>query len=437
MPEYRVVSLEAENFKRLKAVRITPEGVGITRIVGPNGAGKTSVLDAIGAALGGSEQSPEAPIRKGESRAVVIVDLGEIVVTKRWGQGSTKLEVAPKDGGPNFPSPQALLDKLMGKLSFDPLGFVREKPAERAKILGKVAGLDLDKLEFEKRAVYETRTRNNRDLKTAEAKLGGMPPVHTGLPEQEVSVDSLLAKLEVQEKVNKKRAELEHSYQTWKRTQKTAEDDLARVEGELVALQEKLKAAEDTRRNCVDRLDSVKESVKEAEDKWRASPIVDTNLVKLEIADVATVNRKVRENQDRVKQRALVDELTAKSEELTKKLTEFSDLRVKAVAAANLPVPGLAIDDTGVTLNGVPFEQASAAEQLRTSVAIGLATNPRLKLMLVRDGSLLDANSLALLSDMAAAAGAQVFVERVANPGEVGVWIEDGEIVEGPSKDPA
>lgn len=62
----KLISLEAENFKRLKAVRIEPNGNGITVISGNNANGKSSVLDAIQAAIGGKRATPEKPIRDGQ-----------------------------------------------------------------------------------------------------------------------------------------------------------------------------------------------------------------------------------------------------------------------------------------------------------------------------------------------------------------------------------
>jgi hypothetical protein len=75
---------------------------------------------------------------------------------------------------------------------------------------------------------------------------------------------------------------------------------------------------------------------------------------------------------------------------------------------------------------GFPFEQASSAEQLRVSAAIGMALNPELKVMLIRDGSLLDAESLRLLSELAERADHQIWIERVSTGEEVSVVIEDG-----------
>ena len=99
-----------------------------------------------------------------------------------------------------------------------------------------------------------------------------------------------------------------------------------------------------------------------------------------------------------------------------------------ALAETKKPIDGLSFDANGVTFVGIPFGQCSSAEQLRVSVAMALAMNPKLKVLLIRDGSLLDENSLKILSEMAEASDAQVWMERVSKGGEVSVIIEDGEV---------
>ena len=71
--------------------------------------------------------------------------------------------------------------------------------------------------------------------------------------------------------------------------------------------------------------------------------------------------------------------------------------------------------DEGVTYNGVPFSQASSAEQIRVSLAMAMALNPKLRVVRILDGSLLDADSMRQVAEMATAADYQVWVERVAD----------------------
>ena len=61
----KINSLEIENVKRIKAVKLEPSANGLTIIGGNNNQGKTSVLDAIAWALGGDKYKPTAAARDG------------------------------------------------------------------------------------------------------------------------------------------------------------------------------------------------------------------------------------------------------------------------------------------------------------------------------------------------------------------------------------
>ena len=86
----KIISLQAENIKRLVAVHIEPDG-SLVQITGKNGAGKTSVLDSIWWALGGTKPHQPQPIRKGQDNAVIELDLGEYIVRREFKR------IAPKD----------------------------------------------------------------------------------------------------------------------------------------------------------------------------------------------------------------------------------------------------------------------------------------------------------------------------------------------------
>lgn len=78
--------------------------------------------------------------------------------------------------------------------------------------------------------------------------------------------------------------------------------------------------------------------------------------------------------------------------------------------------------------NGVPFVQASAAERLKVSVAMAMALNPELRVICIRDASLLDDDSKRALMALAEEHDYQIWYEVVGDGGEVGVVIEDGEV---------
>jgi hypothetical protein len=117
-----------------------------------------------------------------------------------------------------------------------------------------------------------------------------------------------------------------------------------------------------------------------------------------------------------------VDSLTAGIAALDKE-------KADGLAAADFPIKGLAFDEDGVTFNDVPFAQASSAERLRVSTAMCMALNPELRVLYIRDGSLLDDSNLDLIGRMAEANDFQIWVERVGTKDAGAIIIEDGEVV--------
>jgi ABC-type glutathione transport system ATPase component len=146
---------------------------------------------------------------------------------------------------------------------------------------------------------------------------------------------------------------------------------------------------------------------------------------------VEQINNRVRDN---VARQQLADNLAAakaKAEDLTKKIKQLDAERVELIASAKFPVPGLGFSDDGVpTYQGIPLEQASGAQKIRVGMAVALAMNPKLKIVLVRDASLLDSDNMAIIAEMAEAAGAQVWLERVGTADAGAVIIEDGEVAQ-------
>lgn len=120
----KILRLEAENIKKLKVVAINPNG-NVVQITGPNGSGKSSVLDSIYYALAGAKDIPSQPIRRGQLKAHVTLELGEITVTRKFSKDTGTSLVMEAKNGARFPTPQRLLDDMLGKLTFDPLEFSR------------------------------------------------------------------------------------------------------------------------------------------------------------------------------------------------------------------------------------------------------------------------------------------------------------------------
>lgn len=416
-----IVALEAQNVKRLRAVSIKPDG-SLIIVGGDNGNGKTSLLDSIAMTLGGKELMPAEPLRRGADKGQVTVTLDDGMVVKRTftPHGGGTLTVSNKDGA-RFPGPQKILDSLVGRLSFDPLAFSRMDPKAQAAVLRELVGVDTTAVEAQRKAAYDQRTDVSREVKRLQGALDTLPPTPESTPDKEVSIDELAAELERRRAINAEKAKAERELDNKRAMVVRWKAEVSEFEQQLADLQDKLDDARTRVGNGIAEGRAFAEQV-------IAMPFADESEVVEQLKSVQATNAAVRAAAER---RKLVIELEAQQNHamsLTGAIQVAEDEKREALAAAKMPIEGLAFDESGVTLNGLPLEQASSAEQLRASVAIGLAMHPKLKVLLVRDGSLLDEKSLAMVAEMAARAGAQVWLERVGKGTECSVVIEDGQV---------
>lgn len=415
----KIVEFRAERFKRLSAVEITP-GDGVVVVSGKNGAGKSSVLDAIWLALGGGSAAKSSattrPVKDGERDAVVRLDLGEIVVTRKWtSSGGTTLTVEGADGK-KFSSPQALLDTLVGSLSFDPLAFSRMPAKDQRKALTDLVRLDIDpeKIDSLRQDAYDERTESNRELKRLEAKLSSMKAPVPGIPEEEESLSALLGEL--------KKANDIQAFQDAERRQL---EDMRKRAAALKADIERLRAELGSKETELTDLAARGKAQAEA---VAALVAPDTESLSKRIQDLEATNAAVRAAKEHRETSAAVAGKRKESEALTEKIDTLDRSKEEAFKRAKFPVEGLAFDAEGVTFKGVPFLQCSAAEQMRISIAIAAALNPEIRVIRVSDGSLLDSASMAEVERLAKEHDMQIWIERVDESGQVGVVIEDGAV---------
>ncbi len=400
----KIIKLTAENYKRLRAIEITPDGT-LQVITGHNAQGKTSVLDAIWAAIGGGQASRETamPIRDGEDKARVTLDLGDLQVTRTWTGDKSALTVTNADGA-RYPSPQSVLDALVGRLSFDPLAFTRLSPRDQRESLLGLVGIEdqLAELNRLRAEAFAERTAVGREGKA----LGDIPPIEEGVPDEEVSAGQIVSRI------------------------RDAEAQARRIDDEMRALEKAQSQVEYWQQQLVEAQAGL--------DKAAAQYAAQQRLVKglperpavsdleAELAQVEQTNRKVRDNRARRQVLAEQADLRKQYADLGAQIDELDHAKATLLAEATFPVEGLGFDESGVTYNGVPFSQASSAEQIRVSLAMAMAANPRLRVIRILDGSLLDADSMRQIAEMATARDYQVWVERVEDDSASAIVIEDG-----------
>jgi AAA domain len=417
----RIVGFKAIDFKKIKVVDITPNAF-VNRISGANGSGKTSLIDGIMLCLRGTSNVPSRPVRKGASKAILETDLGEWIVRRTFTDGGSKngfLTVEPKDGKSRLQGPQEFLNKLVGPNSFDPLAFIRMKPEEQFKTLYKIVLPDVDpnSLDIQKNPDYLKR-RELKKEKTALETRRDTIQIPDNLPMEKRDEAKLLKELGEVGEYNA-RIEREKS----QRAQIVAKHDASKQKAQelyetIVRMQTELKEIEATNERTFKIMDNWEPL---AEPK-NAAHYTDA------ITQARILNAAIDRRGQRDELQKEIDALDKRIETLSTALDEHEAKQTKAIENAKFPIPGLAFGNEEVVFEGLPFGQISNADQIRASVAIGMADNPELRVMQIKDGSLLDDVSMKIIADMCVEQDFQLFCEIVDTSGDVGVYLEEGEV---------
>ena len=389
----KILELKSSNIKQLD------EKQNLVFITGKNAQGKTSVLDSIWYALGGTKIAPEKPIREGQEEAKIELNLGDYKVVRTYTEKGSYLKVENVEGA-KYSNPQDLLNKIVGQLSFDPLEFARMEAKKQVATLVNLTGLDFSEIDERHKALTEERQFAGRELKAmGEIPLETIAACEETAKKPEISIKELSDKLAAENKIH--------------------------TEFEQVQVQI---------RNNTARIESFRKQISELESaNAELSKIQDTtaNLEELrgKLSGAETENSAIRDA------KRIIEEATARTAKqkaydgLTEQLEKLAGEKQAKLAAAKMPIEGLSFTEAGVLYNSIPFEQLSAAEQLKVSMAMAIASNPKLKVILIRDGSLLDKDNIVVITELAKEFDFQVWVEAVRDDKTVGIVIEDGEIV--------
>lgn len=436
-----IIALEIEDYKRLKAVEINPDTGEPVVLTGDNGQGKSSVLDAVFAAVTGNDL--EDSIRHGCKRAKIKLAIGagqevEYFIEKVYTNGGKRLTITDAEGKP-VPRMQTFLDSLTERLAFDPLAFAnmsatKKGQREQAEILRQICGLDTSDLDTKRAELYTQRTTANSRAKEAQTLADNAPAPAPGTPETEQSATEIMAELDAIQKERRKIDDAEAARKQAFLANERAKQDVLAAESNVEAIRQQLAKAEHIHATAIksakefaDLYTLAKKSLEETID---AAPTeAAEEAVRAKLADLDKVNSEVRKGIERAKLKAEARKVQAIANDIDAKITAIDEERAARIAAAVLPIPGMEIDGDTVLLNGCVFAQLSTAEQIRISTMVAMAQNPGLKIIIIREGALINKANFSAIAEMAKEKGYQVWVEKFQeHPDSDSLHIVEGEI---------
>lgn len=350
----KINRLEIENVKRVKAVSFVPSETGLTVIGGRNGQGKTSVLDAIAWALGGEKYCPSEPAREGSVLPPMLkVTLSNGLIVERKGKNSA-LKVSDPSGRTGG---QQLLNQFVEELALDLPKFYSANDKEKADTLLKIIGVgdELYKLEQEEKRLYNERYAVGRIADT-KAKHASEIPYYEDAPGELISIKEL---------IDKQQAILAQNGENMRKRQNAA------------ALREKRSKLETEIAELTKQLESVIAELKFAELSAAELEDISTKEIEESIANIETINSRVRSNMDHEKAQAEAEEYRKQYEDYNIKIDTVRNERMALLNGAKWPLEGLSVEDGKLKYKGFSWDNMSSAEQLKVSTAIVRELNPK------------------------------------------------------------
>ncbi|HHV35784.1 MAG TPA: AAA family ATPase [Syntrophomonadaceae bacterium] len=406
MNTVKINVLEAENVKRIKAVKVEPTPAGLTIIGGRNNQGKTSVLDAIAWGLGGNTFRPSSPKRDGSTIPPAInIKLSNGLIVERKGKNSD-LKVIDPTGNK---SGQTLLNEFVEQLALNLPKFMTASNKEKAETLLQIIGVGDQLYELEKQ---ETELYNQRrtigQIADQKAKYAKEQPFYPDVPKELVSASSLIQQ---QQEILARNGENQRK-----------RENLRALEVQAKQVQEQIDALLEKQKIILADLEIARKSALDLHDE-------STEELEQNIADIEEINVKVRANMDKDKAEDDAREYQNQYEELSKQINDVRKQKIDLLKSADLPLPELSVEDGELTYKGKKWDSMSGSEQLKVSVAIIRKLNPKCGFVLMDKLEAMDMDTLKEFGAWLEQEGLQAIATRVSTGPECSIVISDGYVV--------
>lgn len=409
----KINKLEIENVKRVKAVTIEPTSNGLTILGGNNNQGKTSVLDAIAWALGGNKYKPSKPARDGSMNPPTLrLELSNGLIVERKGKNSD-LKVTDPSGQK---AGQQLLDSFVEELALNLPKFIESSSKDKANTLLQIIGVGekLWELDRKEERLYNER-RTIGQIADQKKKYAAEQPHFPEAPNELVSIADLIHE---QQEILARNGENAKKRQN----RENIVNSLHLSEARLKQLKEQLAQEEATHESLMSDYIAANKSIEDLVDE-------STDEIESSIANIEEINRKVRANLDKEKAEEDAKQYSSQYDNLTKQIQDVRDERTSLLDSADLPLPGLSVEDGELVFEGQKWDNMSGSQQLRVSTAIVRKLKPECGFVLLDKLEQMDIPTLTEFGKWLESEGLQAIATRVSNGEECQIIIEDGYVV--------
>ena len=413
----KINSLELENVKRVKAVKLEPTKNGLTVVGGKNNQGKTSVLDAIAWALGGAKYKPSQPQREGSLvEPQLHIELSNGIVVERLGKNGSLKVIDPSGQKGN----QSLLDSFISQFALDLPKFMEADKNTKAKILLQIIGVGDQLSVFDKQEseLYNRRTEIGR-IADQKKKYADEMVQWDGVPEEIVSAAELIQQ---QQEILARNGENQRKRNRLNEItfeKQRIFDESQRIEDQIAELKKRLEERKSAwEKACRDEETAMK----------TVNELVDESTAELEesIANIDSTNAKVRDNLNKQRAQEEADEYKRQYGDLTTQIEDIRKARMELLNGVEMPLKDLSVQDGELIYKGQKWDNMSGSDQLKVATAIVRKTNPQCGFVLLDKLEQMDIDTMNEFGKWLQDNNLQAIATRVSTGDECSIFIEDG-----------
>lgn len=406
----KINSLELENVKRVKAVKLEPTASGLTVVGGKNNQGKTSVLDAIAWALGGAKYKPSQPQREGSLvEPQLHIELSNGMIVERLGKNGTLKVTDPSGQKGN----QSLLDGFISQFALDLPKFMEADKNTKAKILLQIIGVGDQLSVFDKQEseLYNRRTEIGR-IADQKKKYADEMVQWDGVPEEIVSAAELIQQQQEILARNGRNQELRNQV-------KNLEAQKTLLEQRIEEAQKTLNAMHEQFADLMEKLSIANTNAKDLQDESTAE-------LEESIANIDSTNAKVRDNLNKQRAQEEADEYKRQYGDLTTQIEDIRKARMELLNGVEMPLKDLSVQDGELIYKGQKWDNMSGSDQLKVATAIVRKTNPQCGFVLLDKLEQMDIDTMNEFGKWLQDNNLQAIATRVSTGDECSIFIEDG-----------
>lgn len=423
----KILMAEAENFKCFDYKLVELDGMSIVAI-GKNGAGKSSLIDMLASPVD-ANFVPLEPVKQGADMAKIKLKIGgnidgqpqEYTIVTEFSPGSStgKLKLFNKDGNEIKKGAASILKSIIGNIGFDIFKFISLGTTANGKVsesglrqqIETLKGLmpaetqnKLFDLDQERDSVFSARTEINGRIKILQSELAGSSYSQEEIEKYSkdpINTEAVSLQLEA---LNKK-------IENWTKVESgvaTAEDQMVVLNDTITDLEKRLKDAKTKQAELADKIIKGKQWLV-ANEKPNPTSLQD------QLRDAGNFNTNCLKVKQYLEKHETLVKIKKESEDKTKRLEEIDTEKKKVFSSDSFPVKGISFDENQIYYNGLPFNEKNVPKShiWAIGVKISMLMNPNLRVIFIKDGSLLDDDTVKAILGMAKKYGYQIIMEVV------------------------